>query len=345
MSHDAVCAVKATTSPLSAVFMGTPAFAAAILQRLLTFDGIRITAVYTQPDKPAGRGKTMKAPEVKMLALEQGLPVHQPRNFKLNEDVEILAAYKPDVLLVAAYGLLLPQRVLDIPKCMPINVHASLLPKYRGAAPIQRSVMHGDSVTGVTIMRMEAGLDTGAILLQRAVGIDINDTAATLHVELAEEGAELLVTALERLAAGTLHAIEQDESRATHAAKLTKAEGHVNFDLTGQVLHAQIRGLTPWPGAFTTIRRQATGETVLPDVSVVFSPGIFPLTPAMQKFAEERQDKANGTVLGVVEDALLIRCAGGCYAFSQVRPAGKNAMSGRAFYNGYLANTPNALCG
>ncbi len=322
--------------------MGTPEFAARILERLLECPFIEVLAAYTQPDRPAGRGNALKAPEVKILAQSRGIPVHQPLNFKRVPEgdaaVAALAAYKPDVLLVAAYGLLLPQRVLAIPRLMPVNVHASLLPKYRGAAPIQRAIMNGDAVTGVTIMRMEAGLDTGPMLMQRATGIGLADTSATLHDELAREGAELLIMALERLAAGALAAIPQDSSRATHAAKLTKEEGQISLALPARTLHARIRGLTPWPGATLVLRRP--GQKDLP---VLVEPGPFPLPEeAAQTLQREHLPETPGT-LGPCLGALLpVRCADGWYAFTSFRPAGKKAMDARAFYNGYIAPAPGA---
>ena len=336
--------------PLRAVFMGTPGFAAAILQRVLEAGHVQVVAAYTQPDRPAGRGKALKAPEVKVLAEERGIPVHQPLNFKATADgdaaVATLAAYQPDVLIVAAYGLILPQRVLNIPRLMPINVHASLLPKYRGAAPIQRAIISGDAVTGITIMRMEAGLDTGPILMQRAVGIDLNDTSATLHDELAREGGELLILALERLSGGALHAIPQDNARATHAAKLSKEEGSLDFTLSCRALHAHIRGITPWPGASMILHRKGQEDAV-----IQVAPGLFPLPVSMQEAAAVFAQQAGGDretpgsgaaastshIIGVVEGALLISCADGCYAFTSLRPAGRKAMDGRAFFNGYLA--------
>lgn len=326
--------------PLRVVFMGTPEFAAVILERMLHSPHVDVAAVYTQPDRPAGRGKKLTPPPVKLLAERHGLPVRQPLNFKRDADGDAagaaLADFTPDVLLVAAYGLILPQRVLDIPRLMPINVHASLLPKLRGAAPIQRAVMAGDAVTGVTIMRMEAGLDTGPILMQRAVGIDINDTSASLHDELAREGAELLDQALERLRANALGAIAQDDSRATHAAKLTKEEGVVDFGLAPAVLHARIRGVTSWPGASMTLHR--AGQ---PDLTVHTEPGRFPLTSAQQELAAV--PAGPGQILGLVDEALLVACSGGAYAFTRLRPAGRASMSASAFRNGYLSTAEDAF--
>ncbi len=314
-------------SALRAVFMGTPGFAAVIFRRMLRCPAVEIACAYTQPDRPAGRGKALKAPEVKEAALEAGLPVFQPLNFKAEADVVALAAHKPDLLLVAAYGLILPQRVLDIPRLMPINVHASLLPQYRGAAPVQRAIMSGGAVSGVTIMRMEAGLDSGPILLQRAVGIDINDTAGTLLAELAEEGGDLLCEAAGRLAAGTLQAIPQDHARACHAPKITKAEGLVDLRLPVVGLHARIRGLTPWPGA--TLMLQRPGKDDLP---VLAAPGLFPLPQELRDLPKAEP----GTIFAVRGNALPVACGDGVYAFTSLRPAGKKSMDGRAFAAGYL---------
>lgn len=327
--------------PLRAVFMGTPDFAATILERLLDASPVTVAAVYTQPDRRSGRGRQLSPPPVKQLALRRGLRVLQPLHFKNDADGDeafsVLRDLAPDVLVVAAYGLILPRRVLDIPRLMPVNVHASLLPKYRGAAPIQRAVMAGDAVTGITIMRMEASLDAGPILLQRAVGIGINDTSGMLHDELAREGAELLIQALERLSAGALAAMPQDDALATCAPKLGKREGAVDFSLPPVVLHARIRGVTPKPGAFMYLHRREHEP-----LQVQVGPGIFPLTGAMKEAAtsalacRREKDAAGASVLGVADNALLLTAGDGCYAFSTLKPAGKNVMDGLAFYNGYI---------
>jgi methionyl-tRNA formyltransferase len=329
----------AAASSLRAVFMGTPDFAAVILDRLLQADWLDITAVYTQPDRPAGRGRGLRLSPVKILAQERGLAVEQPQDFTRADGadaaVAALAAHAPDVLLVAAYGLILPQRVLDIPRLMPVNVHASLLPKYRGAAPIQRAIMRGENVTGVSIMRMEAGLDSGPILLQRAIGIDINDTAATLHEEMADEGARLLLEALQRLLAGALCEIPQDHARATYAPKLRKEDGLPDLSLPAESLHAHIRGVTPRPGASLILHRDGQ-----PDCSVQIEPGVFPLTDGMRQALAAHGEKSPreniARVIGLKEGALLLSCGGG-YALRFLRPAGRKRMDAAAFYNGYLA--------
>ena len=330
---------------MRAVFMGTPDLAATILKALLGSPQVDLLAIYTQPDRPAGRGKKLTAPPVKLLAQKYGLPVFQPPHFKSCPEGDAacreLAALQPDVLIVAAYGLILPQRVLDIPRLMSVNVHTSLLPKYRGAAPIQRAIMAGESITGVSIMRMAVGLDTGPILMQRAVPIGSNDTSATMHDVLAQEGATLLLLALERLRAGALPAIAQDEGRATYAAKLRKEESALDFSLPPEIVHAHIRGLTPWPGALMYLHR--AGREPL---AVHPAPGQFPLTEKMQEACAalpppDRVDRADGVarasrIVGLIDNALLVTCGGSCYAFTSLRPAGKNSMDAAAFANGYL---------
>lgn len=338
-------AEAAKQSPLSAVYMGTPEFASVILAHLLEQSFMDIKAVFTQPDRPAGRGNKLAPPPVKLLALEHNLPVHQPLHFRQDEHgdaaLHTLLSYDPDVLIVAAYGIILPQRVLDLPKMMPVNVHGSLLPKYRGAAPIQRAIMDGECVTGITIMRMEAGLDSGPILMQRAVGIDLNDTSASLHDELAKEGADLLSLALQRLMAGTLSEFPQDDARATYAPKLRKEDGVVDLALSSRVLHARIRGLTPWPGARMTLLRD--GQMPL---GVAVGPGVFPLTDTMQAAVNEYSSQVNtlkpGAIIGLVDDALLVACADGCYAFTGFAPVSKKLMDAKAFYHGYLAASEHA---
>lgn len=322
-------------TPYNAVFMGTPQFAATILEKILASPLVSIKAVYTQPDRPAGRGKTLKAPEVKELALAHGLPVLQPLNFKNQEDRDTLAAFKPDFLFVAAYGLILPQAVLDIPSILPINVHASLLPKYRGAAPIQRSIMAGDTVTGVTIMEMQAGLDSGPILMQQAVGIDIQDTSARMHDELAIAGAELLLATLERMRTGRVLSMPQDPAKVTLAPKLAKEDGRVNLGQTVEQIHAHIRGVTPWPGARLTLQREG-----LEPLAVQVEPGPYPFTSLNLETFDPALSP--GSIAGVKDNALIVRCGDGFYAFTALQPAGKKAMNGHAFFNGYLAPCPGA---
>lgn len=308
--------------------MGTPDLAATVLRHVAAWPGGWVRAVYTQPDKPAGRGHMLQAPPVKKLAEARGIPVFQPRNFKADVDVDRLRALKPDFLLVAAYGHILPQRVLDIPRRIPVNVHASLLPLYRGAAPIQRAIMNGDAESGVTIMKMEAGLDTGPILLRRPVPIGPADTAATLGHALADVGGALLVEALEGLESGTLVPVPQDHSKATYAAKLSKAEGQLDCSRPVAVVDARVRGVTPWPGAFCIVLRPGHEDMV-----VAVEAG-RPLDGAATE--------PPGTVLGIRDGHLALACADGIYGISRLRPAGRRSMDARAFSNGYLAGQKTA---
>lgn len=307
--------------------MGTPDLAAVVLDRVLAWKGGTVVAVYCQPDRPAGRGMTLKAPPVKELAQLHDIPVFQPLNFKNDEDVAVLRSHRPDYLLVAAYGLILPQRVLDIPTRMPLNVHTSLLPRYRGAAPIQRAIMDGCTETGVTIMKMEAGLDTGPVILQKAVPIGVNDTAEDLHDVLAQTGGNLLVEALEALEAGKAAVHPQDNANASYAAKLGKTDGLLDFSRTGAEIHARRRGVTPWPGAFGTLEWEG-GDPL--EVKILdgkpFAGALPPEAAALPK----------GSVLsGLVDNALAVTCADGVYLITHLRPAGRKLMDAAAFMNGY----------
>ena len=304
--------------------MGTPDFAAASLRHLLDWDGCDIVGVYCQPDRPCGRGQVCTPPPVKVLAMEHRLPVFQPVNFKDRADVDALAALAPDLLLVAAYGLILPQSVLDIPRLGAINVHASLLPEYRGAAPIHRAIVDGRHVTGITIMQMEAGLDTGDILLQRSRAIGIDDTAQSLHDELAEMGGRLLTETLEKLGTGRLVRIPQDHAKATYASKLTKEEGRIDWNQPALTVHNRIRGLFPWPGSWFDWDGMP-GKTV----RLTVHPGVIgePLPDGVQP----------GEIHGVAGDAVLIACADRLYAVPTVKPAGSKPLGGREFYCGYLS--------
>lgn len=234
------------SADLRIVFAGTPEFAAAHLQALLQA-GLNIVAVYTQPDRPAGRGQRLTPSAVKQLAVQHALPVYQPQTLRAAEAQAELAALQPDLLVVVAYGLILPQAVLDIPRLGCINSHASLLPRWRGAAPIQRAIEAGDSETGVTVMQMEAGLDTGPMLLKVSTPISPDDTGGSLHDRLAELGPPAVLQAIDGLAAGTLTGEIQDDSLATYAHKLGKADARIDWDRPATELALMIRAFNPWP--------------------------------------------------------------------------------------------------
>ncbi len=233
------------------IFAGTPDFAATSLQALIKHCEAsaehQIAAVYTQPDRQSGRGKKMSMSPVKTLALESTIPVEQPVNFKAQETKDILASYDADLMVVVAYGLLLPQAVLDIPKLGCINVHGSLLPRWRGAAPIQRAIEAGDAESGVTIMQMEAGLDTGPMLLKAVTPITEQETGLSLHDKLAEQGASLLTKAIEQIAAENIHPEIQDDSLATYAHKLNKQEAQINWQDSAMNIERKIRAFNAWP--------------------------------------------------------------------------------------------------
>ena len=313
--------------PLRVVFMGTPDFAAVILRALIAWPGAELLAVYTQPDRPCGRGMECRPSPVKLAALEAGIEIRQPLNFKDPADVAALRALEADVLVVAAYGLILPQAVLDACRLMPINVHASLLPRWRGAAPIQRAIQAGDLVTGITIMKMELGLDSGPILLQRALRIAEGDHAGILHDELAEMGADALLDALTRLPQGRLMCLPQDETLVTHAAKLTKDEGRIDWNREAEALHNHIRAMHPWPGAFFDWTTPG-GKTL----RLSIEPGkVGDGVPA---------GATPGTITGLVDTEqgpmLGIATADKLYLAARITPQGKKQQDAQAFACGYL---------
>jgi methionyl-tRNA formyltransferase len=240
--------------PLNLVFCGTPRFAVPTLEALVEA-GFRVQLVVTQPDRPKGRGLETFASPVKQGAVKRGLPVVQPQAIKSNDDFRAqLIGLKPDAIIVVGYGRIIPQWMLDLPPHGNINLHASLLPKYRGAAPIQWAIARGESATGVTTMRIDAGLDTGNILLQQEIPIAADDTAETLAPRLATIGAKLTVETLLGLQAGSIHPIKQDESRATLAPILKKEDGEIDFSRTANEIMNRMRGFQPWPGAYSRFR-------------------------------------------------------------------------------------------
>lgn len=239
------------------VFMGTPEFAVPSLAALLQA-GHEVSGVFTQPDKPKGRGYVLTPPPVKALAVEKEIPVYQPTTLKDGQALETLQSLAPELIVVVAYGKILPQVILSLPKLGCVNVHASLLPKYRGAAPIQWSVLDGEKETGVTTMQMAAGLDTGDILLQAATPIGENETAGELHDRLSQLGATLLLETVKGLEAGTIVPVKQDDSKSCYASMLDKSLCQVDFSLPAWDVHNKIRGLSPWPVAVT----QLNGKTL-----------------------------------------------------------------------------------
>lgn len=237
---------------LAIAFAGTPDFALPALDAIAA-SRHRLAVIYTQPDRPAGRGQRLTASPVKERGLALGLPIEQPRTLRDPAAAAMLAAFAPDVMVVVAYGLLLPEAILAVPRLGCLNIHASLLPRWRGAAPVARAIMAGDAVTGVCIMRMEAGLDTGPVMLRHEVPIDARETAGALQARLAAEGGRLIVPALDALAAGTARFEPQEAARATWAHKLEKSEARLSWREPARALERRIRALNPWPIAETTL--------------------------------------------------------------------------------------------
>ena len=235
------------------VFMGTPDFAVATLERLFQ-EGHDVVGVFTMEDKPRGRHMVLTPPPVKVCAQEHGVPVYQPKSLSHGEAMPILEKLQPDVIVVAAYGMILKSDVLHFPKYGCINVHASLLPKYRGAAPINKVILDGETVTGVTAMQMDEGLDTGDMLLSKSIAIGENETAGELFDRLAILGGDVIAETLEQAEAGTLHPVPQDNEKMTYAPMLSKKDSAVDWSRSAQEIHNQIRGLNPWPTAVTIYR-------------------------------------------------------------------------------------------
>lgn len=262
------------TQPLKIIFAGTPEFAAVALQALIDSPH-NVVAVYTQPDRPAGRGRKLKPSPVKALALQHNIEVCQPATLKQSEDQQQLAAYNADLMVVAAYGLLLPEAVLNLPKYGCLNIHASLLPRWRGAAPIQRAIQEQDKETGITIMQMDVGLDTGDMLYKLATPIAEQDTAATLHDRLAQMGGEALLHTLDQLQQDKLQAEKQNDELANYAKKLIKSEAQIDWQKPARELSALVRAFNPRPVAFTPYNGEPLriwlAEAV--DETVTASPG------------------------------------------------------------------------
>ncbi|MEE9216009.1 MAG: methionyl-tRNA formyltransferase [Anaerolineales bacterium] len=293
------------------VFMGSPPFALPSLEALAK--DYSVVTVVSQPDRPAGRGRERTAPATKIFALEVGLPVFQPERLRDPDAISRIADLKPEMLVVAAYGQILPQSLLDLPENGSLNVHASLLPRWRGAAPIQASIRDGDKETGVTIMQMDAGLDTGPIVDQRAIRIEIEDTGGALTERLSQIGAKLLIETIPPYLAGTIVPRPQDDTLATHAPMLSKHDGELDLRATAEQLARQIRAFDPWPGTF------------------VMWGG--------RRLAVKRAHTAsrNGTATGkvtVIENTPSIATREGALVLDVVQPAGKREMSGEAFIHG-----------
>ena len=302
------------TTSLRIIFAGTPDFAADHLKALIDSEH-QVIAVYTQPDRPAGRGQQLQPSAVKQLALKHDITVLQPKSLKKATAQAELKALDADVMIVVAYGLILPQAILDMPRLGCINVHGSLLPRWRGAAPIQRAIWAGDKETGVTIMQMDAGLDTGAMLSSVSCAITDTDTSASLYNKLAQLGPAALVDALKQLPVLQQQAVSQDDSQACYAEKLHKDEALLDFAKPAVALAREIRAFNPWPVSYLTLPQ-----------------GNVKVWAAQAE--TKTSDTAPGTVISADKQGIRIACADGVLCITQLQPPGKKPMAAADFLNG-----------
>ena len=306
------------------VFMGTPDFAAGALKSLIEA-GHEITVVVTQPDKAKGRSQELLPPPVKVVALEHGIPVLQPVRIKRPEEVEKLKQYSADIYVVAAFGQILSQEILDIPRLGCLNIHASLLPKYRGASPIQHVIIDGEEKTGITIMQMDAGLDTGDMLYQKEIAISPKDTYASLHDKLMVLGGEAIVEALPLLEQGKLVPRKQEDDVSCYAHLIDKTMGELDFTKSAEILDRLIRGLNPWPSAYTTYH----GKQLK----------VWEAEPV-----ESQKAGRSGEILAVEKDAVLVAAGSGALRITSLQLSGKKRMSAHDFLLG-VRMTPGEILG
>lgn len=306
---------------MKTVFLGTPQFAVPTLQALIDSSCFNVTAVFTQPDRRAGRGKKFRSPPVKILAEEQGIEVFQPERIRGNsEALETMRRLNPDVAVVVAYGQILPEQFFSVPRLGTVNVHASVLPSYRGASPIVRAVLNGDESTGVTIMKIDQGMDTGDILSIREIPIHPDDTSGELEGVLSVEGARLLVDTLASYSSGKIVPVEQDHDKASYAPKLVKADAIINWENSALAIHNQIRAMNPRPGALTSFREE--------DLS-------FKIWKSVFSREQESGDASPGTVLSYDDEGPLIACGDKtALRILEVQLRGRSRISGRDFING-----------
>lgn len=305
--------------PLRIVFCGTPAFALPSLRALIAEPDFRVEAVITQPDRPRGRSGEISIPPVKAVAVEAGIQVYQPEKIKSDAANDFLLRLAPDVIVIIAYGQIISQRLLDIPRLGWVNVHASLLPKYRGAAPINWAIVNGETHTGITTMQVAAGLDTGPILLKSETHIGPDETAQELATRLSEMGARLIVESLRKLGRGEITPEPQDDSQASLAPLLKKDDGRIDWSLSAHAVYNRIRGLQPWPGAFTTFRGKACN---------IWG------RPIPKPVVDRKTEAAPGTILTEGHE-LAVACGGGTVlGLDYLQLEGRKRITAREFASG-----------
>ena len=318
------------------VFMGTPDFARCALEKIIEA-GHEVVLVVTQPDKPKGRSGELQVSDVKALALEHNLPVFQPVKIKQPEHVAYLKSIEADIYVVAAFGQILSQEILDIPKYGCVNIHASLLPEYRGAAPIQQSIIDGKKETGVTIMQMAAGMDTGDILIQKTIPIEENETGGGLFDKLSILGAELIVEALPLIEAGKLTPVPQDEAKATKCGKLSKDMGRIDFSKDAETIRNLVRGLNPWPSAFTSLEGKMLKIWSAKALDEEDFDAVYGGQESEEDFAARQQlvkESAYGAIAAVSKDSFAVLTDGGYLQILEVQLEGKKRMDVKSFLLG-----------
>lgn len=311
---------------MNVVFMGTPDYAVSALEAIIEA-GYRVTAVVTQPDKPKGRGKEIQMTPVKECAVAHGIPVFQPVRIKDAEAVETLRGFEADIFVVAAFGQILSEEILTIPKYGCVNIHASLLPKYRGAGPIQWAIINGEKITGITIIQMDKGIDTGDMLMKTEVKIESRETGDSLHDKLAQAGARLIVEALSKIESGNIVPVKQNDEESCYAKMLQKSMGRIDWNQTAQALDCLIRGLISWPGAFTFYRGKMLKIWEEEPVTEEEMRG--------KNIPESFDDTEPGTVVLVEKDAFYVRAGDGILKILAVQPEGKKRMAVKDYLLGY----------
>lgn len=300
---------------MKVVFMGTPDFSVPTLQELINSEH-EVAAVVTKPDKPKGRGNKVLFTPIKEVAISNNIKVYQPQKLSEEDFAKAMEDINPDVIVVIAFGKILPKRILDLPKYGCINVHASLLPKYRGAGPIQWSIINGESETGITTMYMDVGLDTGDILLKEVVEIEDTDTGGSLHDKLSDVGAKLLVKTLKEVQNNTINRVKQNSDESTYAPMLEKSLGNINWENESYNIELLIRGLNPWPSAYTYL-----GNKILKIWA--------------GKVVDDSYKGKPGEIVDILKDGFIVKCGKQCILLKEVQLQGKKRMSADAFLRGY----------